>query len=47
MDWFTLFLLYCFISPIVVSTINGFLITEKYRLGYKAWKRACKELDDD
>ena len=46
MDWFTLFLLYCFISPIVVSVFRGFVTIEAYRMGYKAYRRAKKELDD-
>ena len=44
MDWFTLFLLYCVLSPIVVSVFRGFVMFESVRLGFGAYRKAKKEL---
>ena len=46
MDWFTLFLLYCVLSPIVVSVFRGYVVIQSIRLGYGAYRKAKKELSE-
>jgi len=45
MDWFTLFLLYCVLSPVVVSAFRGFVMFETVRLSFRTYRKAKKELN--